>query len=174
MVVDNPILTLDAVGPSTPTVKHMEGWTNARCFSQRPRPVRAIAEDRQLGARCYAKAMQHAAELLSLPIGLGWHTAEDDLLAIIIAGLRNDHLEGPHLIAAHRADVTGIDRQCDCLRVCWRWQRRWRHDSLALQLGADLQCSTLNGVDRREIADREESPQEGTSAAVGQQGAELG
>ena len=48
-------------------------------------------------------AMQHAAQLLGLPIGLGWHTAEDDLLAIIIAGLRNEHLEGHHLIAAHRA-----------------------------------------------------------------------
>jgi hypothetical protein len=64
--------------------------------------------------------MQHAAQLLGLPIGLGWHTAEDDLLAIIIAGLRNEHLEGPYLIAAHRAHVTGVDGQRDRLRVCRR------------------------------------------------------
>jgi hypothetical protein len=45
-------------------VKHMESWTNARRLSQRPRPVGAIAEDGQLRARCCAKAMQHAAQLL--------------------------------------------------------------------------------------------------------------
>ena len=66
--------------------------------------------------------MQHAAQLLGLPIGLGWHAAEDDLLAIIIAGLRNEHLEGPHLIAAHRPHMTGIDGQRDRLHVCWRWK----------------------------------------------------
>jgi hypothetical protein len=101
-------------------VKHMERWTNARRLSQRPRPVGAIAEDGEPCARCCAKAMQHAAQLLGLPIGLGRHTAEDDLLAIIIAGLRNEYLEGPYLIAAHRAYVTGVDGQRDRLRVCRR------------------------------------------------------
>jgi hypothetical protein len=83
-------------------VQHIESWTNARRFSQRPRPLGPIAEDRQLGARRCAKAMQHATQLPSVPIDLGWHTAEDDLLAIIIAGLRNEHLEGPHLIAVRQ------------------------------------------------------------------------
>jgi hypothetical protein len=101
-------------------VKHMESWTNARRLSQRPRPVAAIAKDGQLRARCCAKAMQHAAQLLGLPIGLGWHTADDDLLVIIIAGLRNEHLEGPYLKAAHRAHVTGVDGQRDRLRICRR------------------------------------------------------
>src|SRR5580704_18823201 len=155
-------------------VKHMESWTNACRLSQRPRPAGAIAEDGRLRARCCAKAMQHAAQLLGLPIGLGWHTAEDDLLAIIIAGLRDEHLEGPYLIAAHRAHVTGVDGQRDRLRVCRRRRRRWRHDRRALQSGADLQGPTLDGVDCREITEREEGLQQGASAAVGQQGTELG
>jgi hypothetical protein len=50
--------------------------------------------------------MQRAAELLGLSISLDRHAAEDDLLAIIVAGLRNEHLKGPYLIAAHRAHVT--------------------------------------------------------------------
>src|SRR4051794_21739503 len=79
-------------------VQHMAGRTNARRLSQRPRPVSAIAEDGELSARCCTKSMQHAAQLLGLPIGLDRHTAEDDLLTIIIAGLRNEHLEGPYLI----------------------------------------------------------------------------
>ena len=122
----------------------------AVCDSGCPSPsgtVGAIAEDGQLRARCCAKATQHAAQLPSLSIGLDWYIAEDHLLAIIIAGLRNEHLEAPYLIAAHRTHVTGIDGQRDRVRVCWRWQRRWRRDSRALQPGADLQCPTLNGVD---------------------------
>src|SRR6202162_5893020 len=145
-----------------------------RRLSQRPRPVGAIAEDGELRARCCAKAMQHAAQLLGLPIGLDRHAAEDDLLTIIVAGLRNEHLEGPYLIAAHRAHVTGVDGQRDRLRVCRRRRRRWRHDRRALQSGADLQGPTLDGVDCREITEREEGLQQGASAAVGQQGTELG
>src|ERR1700724_3166451 len=86
---------------------------NARPLSQRPRPVGAIAEDGELRARCCAKAMQHAAQLLGLPIGLDRHAAEDDLLTIIVAGLRNEHLEGPYLIAAHRPHGTGAEGQPD-------------------------------------------------------------
>ena len=62
----------------------------------------------ELRARRRAKAVQHASQLLGLPIGLDRNTAEDDLLAIIFAGLRNEHLEGSDLIAAHRAHVTGV------------------------------------------------------------------
>ncbi len=61
--------------------------------------------------------MQYAAQLLGLPIGLDGHTAEDDLLTIIVAGLRHEHLEGPYLIAAHRSNVTGVDGQRNRLRV---------------------------------------------------------
>jgi hypothetical protein len=82
--------------------------------------------------------MQRAAQLLGLSISLHRHAAEDDLLAIIVAGLRNQHLNGPYLIAAHRAHVSGVDGQRDRLRVCRRWQKRWRRDRLALQPGADL------------------------------------
>jgi hypothetical protein len=117
--------------------------------------------------RGVAKAMQRAAELLGLSISLDRHAAEDDLLAIIVAGLRNEHFKGPYLIGAHRAHVTGVDGQRDRLRVCRRWQKRWRRDRLALQPGADLQRPTLDGVDRREITDREEGPQQGASAVVG-------
>jgi hypothetical protein len=34
--------------------------------------------------------MQHATQLLGLPIGLNRHTAEDNLLTIIVADLSND------------------------------------------------------------------------------------
>jgi hypothetical protein len=39
-----------------------------------------------------------ADPLLGLSISLDRHAAEDDLLAIIVAGLRNEHLKGPYLI----------------------------------------------------------------------------
>src|ERR1700723_2791826 len=56
-------------------VQYISSRTTARRLSQRPRPVGAIAEDGELRARCCAKAMQDAAQLLGLPIGLGWHAA---------------------------------------------------------------------------------------------------
>jgi hypothetical protein len=111
-------------------------------------------------------ARQHAAPLLGLPIGLDRHIAEDDLLTLVVATLSNEHLEGPYLVAAHRAHVTAGDGQRYRLHVCPRWQRRWRHDGRALQPGADLQCPTLDGVDRREITGREEGRPQSASAAV--------
>ena len=65
-----------------------------------------IAQDGDLSVWRRAEPMQQAAQLLGLPIGLDRHAAEGDLLAIVVAGLRHEHLEGPHLIAAHRAHVT--------------------------------------------------------------------
>jgi hypothetical protein len=50
--------------------------------------------------------MQHAAQLLLLPIRLGRHTAKHDPLAGVVADLSDDDLERTHLIAAHRFHVT--------------------------------------------------------------------
>ncbi len=117
--------------------------------------------------------MQYATQLLRLPVGLDRHAAEDDLLAIVVAGLRDEHLEGPHLVAAHRAHVTGVDGKRDRLRRRRR-HRRWQRDCLILQPGADLQGPLLDGIYCRQIADREEVLQQGAGAAVRQPSAELG
>jgi hypothetical protein len=96
---------LDAHGEMKP-VKHMTGRTDARRLAKRPRPVCPIAQDGDRGAWRPAKTMQNAAQLLSLSIGLDRYAAEDDLLAIVVADLRHEHLESPHLIAAHSTHVT--------------------------------------------------------------------
>jgi hypothetical protein len=46
-------------------------------------------------ARCRPEVMQHAARLLCLPIRLGRHTAERDVLAVVVADLSDDQ-ERPH------------------------------------------------------------------------------
>jgi hypothetical protein len=112
--------------------------------------------------------MQYATQLLRLPVGLDRHAAEDDLLAIIAAGLRDEHLEGPRLVAAHRAHVTGVDGKRR------RRHRRRRRDRLAFQPGTNLQGPLPNGLYCWAIADREKVLQQGAGAAIGQQGAELG
>jgi len=44
--------------------------------------------------------MQHAAQLIPLPIRLRGHAAEDDLLAVIVADLSKHHLERADLITS--------------------------------------------------------------------------
>jgi hypothetical protein len=61
--------------------------------------------------------MQHAAQLLPLPIRLGGHAGEHDLLSVIVAHLREEDLERTHLIAANRSHVTVVDGQRDRSRL---------------------------------------------------------
>jgi hypothetical protein len=55
--------------------------------------------------------MQHTAQLLPLPVRLGGHAAEHDLLSVVVAYLREEDLERAHLVAANRAHVAAVDRQ---------------------------------------------------------------
>jgi hypothetical protein len=55
------------------------------------------------------RGWRHAALLLGLPVGFDWRAGEDDRRAIVVAGLRNKHLEGPYLIAAYRTHMTRVD-----------------------------------------------------------------
>jgi len=50
---------------------------------------------------CRPKVMQHAAQLLRLPISLRRHAAEHDLLGVVVALLRDENLEGSRLETAH-------------------------------------------------------------------------
>jgi hypothetical protein len=117
--------------------------------------------------------MQHAAQLLGLPISLGRHAAEHDLLAVVVADLRDEDFEGPCLVAAHRFHVSPVDGECDRLRFARRSRRRWRH-CLPLQSGADMQGPLADRLHLRGVAEREELFEQRTSATIRQQGAHLG
>ena len=76
-------------------------------------------QDGDLGARRRTKLMQHPAQLLRLPVGLGRNTAEGDLLTVV-ARLRDEDLEGACLVAGNRSDVTGVDGNLDRFRCSRR------------------------------------------------------
>ena len=100
-------------------VQHMMGWTNARGFTKGTWSFGAIAQDRD---RCHGRRpqpVQHAAQLVSLAVRLGWHAAEDGMLPVIVADLGKKYLERTHLITANRAYVTAVDRQRDRSRLRW-------------------------------------------------------
>jgi len=62
------------------------------------------------GVRCAApRRCSHGAQLLLPPISLGRHAAEHDRLAVVVAGLRDEDLEGAHLVAAYRFHVPSVD-----------------------------------------------------------------
>jgi polar amino acid transport system substrate-binding protein len=83
--------------------------TDARCLAQRPRPIGSIAQDGDLRARGRTKAGQHATQLRRLPVSLTRYAAEGNRLALIVAGLGDEDLQGPHLEAAHRAAPARAD-----------------------------------------------------------------
>ena len=80
-------------------VQDVLGRANAGGLSQVARSAGAVAEDGDRRRR-RPKVVQHVAQLLHLPIGLGRHAAEHNLRAGVVADLRNEDLEGPHLVAA--------------------------------------------------------------------------
>ena len=108
-------------------IQYVMGWTDARRFSQGSRPIGAIAQDGGRRARCRPEVMQHAAQLLCLPIRLGRHTAERDVLAVVVADLSDENLEGTPLVAANRFHMPAVNGKCDlsCFgRRSRGWQRR--------------------------------------------------
>src|ERR1700733_13266288 len=155
------------------TIEHVMGWANARRLAQRSWPIRAVAQDGDRRSRCDAKTMQHAAQLLLLPISLGRHAAEHDPLAGVVADLSDEDLERAHLIAAHRFHVTPVDGECDRLRFAQR-PRRWRRYGVAFQSGADAHRPLTDRLDLRGVPEREELFEQRAGAAVRQQGGHLG
>src|SRR4051794_639791 len=103
---------LDAHGEMK-TIEHVMGRADARRLTQRSWTVGAVAQDGDRRERCGTKTMQHAAQLLLLPIGLGWHAAEHGPLAGVIAYLRDEDLERAYLVTAHRFHVTSVDGERD-------------------------------------------------------------
>ena len=92
---------LDAHGEMK-TIEHVMGRPDARRLAQRSWPIGAVAQDGDRRARCATKALQHATQLLLLPISLGRHAAEHGPLAGVVADLSDEDLERAYLVAAHR------------------------------------------------------------------------
>jgi len=173
LVADNPTLALDAVGPSTPTVEDVLGRANAGGLSQVARSAGAVAEDGDRRRRRRPKIIQHVAQLLRLPIGLGRHAGKHDLRAVVVADLSDEDLEGPRLVAAHRCHVPAVDGECD--RLCFgRRSGHARRQGLPLKHGADMQGPLANRLYLRGVAEQEEVPEQRAGAAVRQRGAHLG
>src|SRR5208337_2532728 len=163
---------LDAHGEMK-AIEHVMGRPDARRLAQRPWPIGAVAQDGDRCARCGTKAMQHAAQLLLLPIGLGRHTAKHDPLAGVVADLSDEDLEGAYLVAAHRFHMTPVDGERDRPRFARR-TRRWRCYGVAFQSGADAHRPLTDRLDFRGVPEREELFEQRAGAAVWQQGAHLG
>jgi transposase len=107
---------LNAHGQVEP-IQHVMGRAGARRLAEPPWSLGAIAQDRHRRRRRRAEIKQHAPELLRLVIGFRRHAGEDDVLAVVIADLRHEDLEGTHLVGADRPDVAGIDRPRDRFRL---------------------------------------------------------
>ena len=71
-------------------IQHVMGCTDARRLSQGSRPLGAVAQDGDRRARCRPKVVQHTAQLLYLPIGLSWQTAEYDPFAVVDVDLSDE------------------------------------------------------------------------------------
>src|SRR5271165_6469246 len=163
---------LNAHGEMKP-IEYVVGRTDACRLAQGTRTVGAVAQDGDRRVRCRPKVKHHPAQLLRLPIGLGRHAAEHDLVAFVIADLRDENLEGPCLIAAHRFHVSPVDGECDRLRFGRGSRRRWRH-RLPLEAGADMQGPLADRLHLRGVAEREELFEKRAGTAIWQQGAHLG
>ena len=154
-------------------IQHVMGRAFAPRLSQRPRAVGAVAQDSDRRARCRPKVVQHTAQLLYLPIGLGRQTAEDDPFAVVVADLSDENLERPPLIAANRLHMPAVDGERDRSRFGWRSRGRQLH-RVSLEPGADMQRPLADRLYLRGVAEREELIQQRASTAVWQQAAHLG
>lgn len=131
---------LDAHGEVEP-IQGMADWARARRFAQGTWSHSAVAQDSHWRLRRHPETSQNTAQLVALPVRLGWHAAEHDLLAIVIANVSDKDLERTTLIAACRSDMAAIDG--DRHRLCW-WRRRRtlrRRQRFSFQPGADVKRS---------------------------------
>src|SRR4051812_11111602 len=154
-------------------VEHMAGRTKARGLTDGARAVGTVAQDGDRPRLCRSKVVQHPAQLLRLVVGLVRHAGEDPVFAIVVAGLRDHDLEGPHLTARYRSDVAGVDGQRD---RAGRDRRRGsgRCRRLTFQPCADPQGALPDGLHDRRGPEREEGIQQCASTPVSQPCAHLG
>lgn len=154
-------------------IQHVMGWTDARRLSQGSRPIGAIAQDGGRRARCRPEVMQRAAQLLCLPIRLGRHTGERDVLAVVVADLSDENLEGTPLVAANRFHMPAVDGKCD--RSCFRRRSRgWQCRRFSLEPGADMQSPLADRLHLGGVTEREELIEQRAGAALWQHAAHLG
>src|SRR3954470_11797627 len=112
--------------------------------------------------------MQHAAQLLLLPISLGWHAAEHGPLASVIAYLRDEDLERAYLVTAHRFHVTSVDGERDRSRFARPGRGWWGRHGITLQSGADAHRPLADRLDFRGVPEREELFEQRAGAAAWQ------
>jgi hypothetical protein len=91
--------------------------------------------------------MKHTAQLSGLRSRLRRHAGEHDLLALIVADLSKENLEGAPLVLTSRPHVAAVNGECNRFRRHRRLGPRPR-DSLLLQPGAN----TITATGRRLIA----------------------
>ena len=96
--------------------------------------------------------MQHAAQQLGLPIGLGC-TLLKTICSPSLLACATKTPEGPYSTAAHRAHVTESMDSAIVSASAGGSRGAGATTASNFQPGVDLQRPTLNGVDRREIAD---------------------
>src|SRR3954452_2150807 len=95
------------------------------------------------------------------------------MLAIVVAGLRDDDLEGPYLTDRHRSDMTGVDGQRNRLgRYRRRGPRRYRR--LAFQPGTNPQGPLPEGLHPWRRPEGEEVVQQRPGTPTRQPGAHPG
>src|SRR5271166_1517281 len=87
------------------TIEHVMGRADGRRLAQRSWAIGAVAQDVDWRARCGTKAMQHAAQLLLLPISLGRHAAKHNLGNIVHSPRSCD---GDCDVGAQAIDLQGV------------------------------------------------------------------
>jgi hypothetical protein len=90
-------------------VKYMMSWARTGRFAKRARTFRLIAENRDRGDGCRTQFMKNAAQLVLLRNRLCGHTAENDLLPVVICDLGERYLERAHLIMTNRSYMASIN-----------------------------------------------------------------
>src|SRR5260370_21751677 len=100
--------------------------------------------------------MQHAAQLLALPVSFGWHAAEHDLLSVVVAHLRQEYLERTQLVAAHRPHMSTVYRQRDRSRLS-RWRRRLNR-SRPFQSGSHAPGAAADRLTPPDVREGQEVP----------------
>ena len=170
LVVDNPTLARDAVGPSTPTVQYMVSWTRAGGFAERSWTIGTITQDGDRRRWRRAQSMKHPAQLSGLRSRLRRHAGEYDPLPLIVADLSEENLERAPLILTSRPNVAAVNAAVS--RECNRFRHHRRlgsgpRDGLLLQPDANTKGSLAGGFHGLWLAEWQKLRQQRSCPAVG-------
>ena len=164
LVCDNPILALDAVGPSTPTVEH-RCRGNAGVGENAPKSSTAVGERGQRRVPGTPDSVEAPIEQC-LDVGLGFGDGAENLATTSLRfDIANPHLQMPLAILT-ATDEGRIQGRYDSLRLGFRRRRR---GTLAECL-ADFQGMTPQGLRVPGGIERKHLPQQIGSFPVGHQG----